>query len=612
MNQNNLLDETQKADYAQIREQVSAKNKRKEFYEDRFSEVDVSYETVTIDKVIDQNTFLTKEYGNNPLRLAGVSVKKDDEATMAVVEQMLKPGTRVKVALDNDPQTRVRDDMYDTMRAVVFAPRSQEGAGFGFRDPTTLMRGQNMNLWLSKQEDVTVRDDETDISTLALFDEMEIGLGKIGNFIRRDLIANTPIVNIVADIFLPVEDAVSSYEKETFSKSWRSWDEWYKGWVEPMFDNTIRQNPLKAALHGGGVGILFSKGARGKGFLAGAALFGTLAGIRTVGDTFRNEDDYDIWKPRRREKEFEINEYFDRINYLKYKGLYERASELALKEEGVDLNRIFEIQEEEDTAGLESYLLDKKKWLTIEKKTREDYKTKRIDEGLQSIKEELDKLGSEEFLAEVGPYTALALRYKDAYESTLFAAGSGETYDYNKIYRALPYKDRPFFTEFIKAKPRDRQRILELVPDNQRPIYQRFFGMEMEEVESNEEYFGRYALPHHNWEGWEAGESLDNVKIKVMRNEGIELTEANYWPEDEAIADEYGLDAIEVEETKIADRVNPGRLEKILRGAGLNDVKISMISTQSESNHITTNLNITTDRTREVDSGLSNYLQYNI
>ena len=255
---------------------------------------------------------------------------------------------------------------------------------------------------------------------------------------------------------------------------------------------------------------------------------------------------------------------------------------------------------------------EKKKWLTIEKKTIEDYKSGRIDEALEEVKQDLESLGNEELLAEVGPYTALALRYKDAYESTLFAAGTGETYDYNKIYRALPYKDRPFFTEFIKAKPRDRERILELVPDNQRPIYQRFFGMDMEEVQTNEEYFSEYALPHQEWEGWEAGESLDNVKIKVMRNEGVELTESNYWPEDEAIADEYGLDAIEVEQTNLADRINPGRLEKILRGAGLQDVSISFISTESETSNITANLNITNDRTRELDSGLREYLQYNI
>ena len=606
-----MLDEQQKADYAQIREQVSAKNKRKEFYEDRFSEIDVSHETVTIEKVIDQNTFLTKEYGNNPIRFAGVRVKQDDETSMAIINQMLKPGTKVKIALDNDPQTRVRDDIYDTMRAVVYAPESQEGAGLGLQS-SYLMRGQNMNLWLSKQENVTVNDDNTDISTLALFDDVEIGIGRLGNFIRRDIIGNTPILNMIADIYLPTDDAVSSYEKEIFSKSWRSWDEPVKGWLQPMFENTARQNPLEAALHGGGIGALASIGNRAKGFWVGAAVFGTIAGVRTVRDTLKDDDNYDIWKPKRREKEFEINEYFDRITYLKYKGLYSRAVELAYEEEGVDLERIFQIQEDQDKGGLEEYLKEKKKWLTIEKKTIEDYKSGRIDKALEEVKQDLESLGNEELLAEVGPYTALALRYKDAYESTLFAAGTGETYDYNKIYRALPYKDRPFFTEFIKAKPRDRQRILELVPDNQRPIYQRFFGMDIEEVQTNEEYFSEYALPHQEWEGWEAGESLDNVKIKVMRNEGVELTESNYWPEDEAIADEYGLDAIEVEQTKLADRINPGRLEKILRGAGLQDVSISFISTESETSNITANLNITNDRTRELDSGLREYLQYNI
>ena len=610
LNQHGLLDDNQKLEYAEIREQVTSKNKRKNFYNDRFRDLDVSYETLTIDKIIDQNTFLTKEYGNNPIRFAGVRAKKSDEETMALLNHMLRPGTKVRVALDNNPQTRIRDDIYDTMRAVVFAPRNETTTWGGLRGDVT--RGQSLNYWLSKQENVTINDDGTDISTLALFNDGERLFGATADWLIRDVVPNVPVLNVVQNIFLPVRTPVEEYEREVFSKSWRPWDNPVKGWIEPMFDSMTSQNPLGGFLHGAGLGYMMSANNKWKWAWIGGLTQGVVSGIRTLHDANSREDSegYDIWKPERREKEFEINEYFDRLTYIKYKGLYAKAVEMAKQKEGVDLERLFKLQEKQKNKNNEEYLLERKKWLTIEKKALGEEKDEKIEEELEKVKARLENIGNEEYLAQIGPYTALALRYKETYESTLYAAGRGETFDYNKIYRALPYKDRPYFTEFIKANPRDRQRILQLIPDNQRPIYQRYFGMEMEEVESNEEYFNRYNLPDHDWEGWEAGHSLDNVKIKVMKNEGIERTEANYWPEDEAIAEEYGLDAIEMEAPSIADRINTEELSKILRGAGLEDVKITFMSTESDTNHFNTQLDIEYDRTREVTMGLQEYMQY--
>lgn len=609
LNQNGLLDEGQKAEYAEIRKQVSSKNKRKEFYQERFEEIDLDRETVTVTQVIDQNNFLTEEYGNNPIRLAGVQVSKTDEYSMGILEQMIRPGQKLTIELDRNPQNRIRDDVYDTMRAVVYAPRNEEGVFSGLTGG--LMQGENLNYYLSKQDGVSIKDDGSATSTQALFNDFERGLGRFGDWLVHDIMPTIPVLNTVQSIFMPVKSPVESYENEIFSKSWRSWENPVTGWIQPMLERTMSLNPAIAALHGAGIGGLSSSTNRWKGATIGAIIGGTIAGGRVIYELFNEQEagNYDIWKPERRETEFEINEYFDRLTYLKYKGLYNQAVEKAKEEENVDLEEIFEIQNSRETTQREEYLNIRKKWLTIEQKSKR-VPSEAIAEELDSIKEELSSFGNEEVLAEVGPYTALALRYKDAYESTLYAAGTGETYDYNKIYRALPYKDRPYFTEFIKASPKDRQRILELVPDNQRPIYQRYFGMDIEEVESMDSYFSERNLPDSNWEGWEAGQSLDNVKIKVMRNEGIDLTEANYWPEDEAIADQSGLDAVEIESSDLSTKIDTGELEKVLRGAGLENVSITLVSAESEKTTFNTNLNIVQDRTREVERGLFSFMQY--
>ena len=611
MNQNGMLDEGQQKEYAEIRKQVSAKMKKKNFYDTRFENADVESRTVTVDKVIDQNTFITKEYPNNPFKFAGITIRAEDEANIDLVNQMLKPGRRVQVEIDKNPQQRIRDDMMDTMRVVVYAPENEEGSLFGFQG---LSKGQNMNYYLSKQDEVSVKDDNSATSTRALFSDGQHALGRISDAIVHDIMPSIPILNVVAEKYLAVDTAVEAYEKEIFSKSWRSWDNPITGWMNPMIENTMSRNPLTSALHGAGIGALTYRRNRWKGSAVAALAFGTLSGVRTLFDASKDVmgPDYDIWKPKRREKEFEINEYFDRLQYIKYKGLYAKTSELAERYEGVNLDAIMAEQEliGDENGGLKEYLNNEKKWLTIGKKSsgrnKEDY-----DHQLSIIREDLAELEADDSVdISVGAYTSLALRYKDAYESTLYAAATGETYDYNKIYRALPSKDKPYFTEFQKASPKDRRRILELVPDNQRPLYQRYFGEDVDQPLSNEEYFQRYQLPDEDWAGWEPNQSLDNAKIKVMKQEGVELTEANYWPDDEKIADESGLEPIEMKRRNLSGFINTGELQKILQGAGLQNVHIGMTIGSSEYTEVNAQLNIQQHREFEVESGMRDYLAY--
>ena len=130
MNQAGLLDDSEVEEYKEIRDQVSARKKKYRFYNRRFTNSDVQTETVTITKMINATTFLTKEHPNNPIKMAGVSVKADDEESISWLQQYVHEGATVKIAVDADPLYRVRDDMYNTMRAVVYASNSGEGLPF--------------------------------------------------------------------------------------------------------------------------------------------------------------------------------------------------------------------------------------------------------------------------------------------------------------------------------------------------------------------------------------------------------------------------------------------------------------------------------------------------
>ena len=611
LNQNGYLDEDQKAEYKQIREQVSSRMKKKTFYEERFQNAQVRYETVTVKQQLDQNTFTTEEYEDNPFKLAGVSVKADDEENKSLISQFIKPGQKLKVAIDADPNRRIRDDMMDTMRVVVYTPHAAKDSLFGL---SGLGGGQNLNYYLSQQSEenggtVSIKDDESATSTMALFTKGQLTVGGMMENIVHNVLPNVPIVNIFADKFLQVRSPVESYKRELYSKAWRDWKEPIEGWIKPMLDTSTSRNPVVAFGTGYGIGFLAGRKNRGIKGLAFGLFSGVLSGIRTVRDF---EDKLDltedkVWLPERRRKEREVDEYFDKLKYVKYKGLYEKAKQDALSKEGMDLDAFFEQQQArgKENKTLRTYLEWKKKQINILKDSGQG-SAEQLDSQLADIKTQLQEIDGDRPTGKIGSYTALALRYKDEYESTLY--GATETYNYNKIYRALPNKDKQYFTAFQKASPRERQEILNLVPENQKRIYQQQFGLKVDKKESLQGYFRKHALPDENWEGWQASRSLDNIKIKVMQNEGMDLTEANYWDEDQAIAEASDEQAIPVSPGLFLSFINTGKLEEVLRGAGLNDVRIGLSTAPSDGYSFDASISIERDRSAEVASGMETYM----
>lgn len=599
LNQNGMLTEDEQAEYKTMREQVSKKKEKKLMYDRRFRDADVITENVTVTKVLDANTFVTREYGeDNPLKLAAVQVKNSDEETVSFVRQYIYEGAELKVSLDADPMKRQRDDLMNTMRAVVYTNHNEEGNPFYL---TT--KGSNLNFMLanraSTKDKVTVRDDGSAIATQALFTEEQITVGKMYDSLVRDILPQVPILGVFADKFLQVRSPVESYRRELYGKAWRDWASPWSGWIEPMMDTMASRNPIVAAAEGYGIGYMFGRnrsgGMLGMGLGLTVGLMSTMRVINEIGNDVLGKDTADI--PARREKEREVDEYFDRLKYIKYHGLYQRAAELALEREGFDVIDYVESRDEDGrkNKGLKKYIEDRKKWLSIQKKSGYG-NTEDLKAEIRAHNQTLGEINELRPETKVGPYAALALRYKQEMEATIFS--SYENANFQALYRALPSKDREYFTKFMEASPKDRQEILRLVPEYQRPIYQRAFGLEMDKQESMVSYFRDHHMPSADWEGWRPEESLDAVKIKVMKNEGMELTEANFWDDDEQRSRETDIQALPIKQSM--GRLDPTRLEKALRGAGLKDVQVTMSRVQSDQPGIMTDMNLMVDRNKEV------------
>lgn len=612
MNAEGLLTPEMKEEYDTIREQVSARKEKYRWYAKRFTNADIKEEKVTVTKVIDQNTFLTKEHPNNPIRLAGVKLSQDDEEAVNWLSQFIKEGAELKIGIDGDPVQRVKRDTMNTMHAVVYAPHGEEGGSW-----TYSIKGQSLNYILANREwsdgsSVKVSDDEGSVATYALFTKDMRAVGKTWETLTHDVLPQLPIVGVFADKFLQVRSAAESYEREqVYGKQWRPWTEPWKGWMEPMIDTIVSRNPLIAAAEGAGIGHLFTKGAaKPKGRAVGAIIAGGLASARVF---YERADgiigaDPSAWLPERRRKEREINEYFDRLKYVKYRGLYERAKLMAKQKEGIDVEAFFDESRDKGDAnkGFRRYFHEKKKWLSLAKKSGYGDDAA-IDAQLDEISKYSKDIEADKQVGHVGPYAALAMQYRKEYESTLYGLDP-KTSDMRDVLRALTPKDKEYLPEFLKSNnAKERRRILELVPNDMRRILQAKWGMDVDKKEDIASYFRGHSLPGASWEGWSPNVSLDNYKVKVMQNQGVELTEAGFWDDDVQRAENAGAEAIPMH--SISSKVDVFRLQEVLRGAGLKDVQVSMTVGQGNGkNHINTVFDIVNDITDDIKNELNNNL----
>jgi hypothetical protein len=227
------------------------------------------------------------------------------------------------------------------------------------------------------------------------------------------------------------------------------------------------------------------------------------------------------------------------------------------------------------------------------------------DEKLDYIRGELSQIDADRPLTKLGPMAMLALRYKSEYESTLY--GADENGDMTKIFRALPGKDREFFMEFMKASPSEREEILRIIPKNERRFFQAKWGLKVDKKPGLNEYFRTHYLPGAGWAGWRPDVSLENYKVKVIKNEGLELTEFGDWKDDEKRAEQSRAQALPVH--SISSAIDVGRIEKVLRGAGLHDVSVSMETMHGRGdNKIQLAMDILKDRSNEIANEINNNL----
>lgn len=282
-----------------------------------------------------------------------------------------------------------------------------------------------------------------------------------------------------------------------------------------------------------------------------------------------------VYTPDAVKERWDTEDYFDRLRYIKYMALYEAAKEKAKSEEGVDVDKLYKHQEalRAEMNGDVSITDMMSAILTSGKPTD--------DPIAQWVQKTFGRLSDDMTTLVAGKYTEQAIMFHQVAESTVYALNKNS--EYSDIIRALPNTEKEYFVEFAKVTDERRRReILKNVSPSLAKALKLVWYQEDTETESNESFFERHNLPDPLWAGWDASTNLDNIKAKVIYNEGMQYADYGIYSssyEDPEVINAPNIDNIHDGSNPLSVRVN---LNTVLSGIGLTDKRIQVNPTQDE------------------------------
>ena len=323
--------------------------------------------------------------------------------------------------------------------------------------------------------------------------------------------------------------------------------------------------------------IDFAKRTRASRMLQAAAFAGTGLAIALAKNNPITEAlglDH-VYTPDNVEKRWDTEEYFDRLRYIKYMGLYEAAKEKAKSEEGVDVDKLYQHQ-----AALRAEM-DGDVSITDMMASVLTSGTPSNDPLAQWINKKFGRLSEDMTTLAAGEWTEQAIMYHQVAESTVYALNKDS--EYSDIIRALPGTEKEYFVEFAKVtNEKQRRAILRNVSPSLAKALKLVWYQEETETESNESYFTTHNLPGPLWQGWEASSNLEDIKAKVIYNEGMQYADFGIYSstyEDPEVINAPNIDNIRNGDDPITVRA---KINTVLSGIGLTDKQIQVNPTQQD------------------------------
>lgn len=351
---------------------------------------------------------------------------------------------------------------------------------------------------------------------------------------------------------------------------------------------TNTQNPYLSMANFAALGyaaqeqLKFTGVSSAKGALIGAGLGLVLSSLNPES---KLSNIYERYIPDDTEKKWEIEEYYDRLEYIKYTKLFHEAARVAKRKEGVDIHRIvsqYESNKEKNSKMIEK--LEKQK-LKAEKMIDERVK----EEIVATIDQKINELLTPIQYLKGGEYTKAAIAYKKAADTTIY--GLSEDSSVADVLRSLPKYDRDYFLDFANEKdPKERKKILKYVSPYKAKALKVLWGEEVDEQKSNKDFFSAHSLPNMFWSGWKNNVDLEHVKMKTIENEGMLLSDFGIY--ESSKNDPSAVMAPEIKE--INKSIDPLSLQAnmltLLNGVGFSDVNVSVERSQNSGIRMVANV----------------------
>lgn len=106
---------------------------------------------------------------------------------------------------------------------------------------------------------------------------------------------------------------------------------------------------------------------------------------------------------------------------------------------------------------------------------------------------------------------------------------SGNPFD---VLMAIPKRKRDYFKQFIQTKsPTERAQILSTSGRLERRIYEQAWGMPVEARPELTSYFQEHELPPPGAEIWSPNVDMEQIKIKMGQNMGLDMSQMGYYPQ---------------------------------------------------------------------------------
>lgn len=288
------------------------------------------------------------------------------------------------------------------------------------------------------------------------------------------------------------------------------------------------------------------------------------------------------WIPERTKKKWEMEDYFDRLTYLKYMGLYHEAARRAKDEEGVDVEDLSDRLEEKESK-IQQAVKRLKKLKDALRSSNDHVMNDDKKDLMKALNKKINALGDDTTIIEGGKWTHTALIYKQAAESTMY--GIGQNSSWAQIITALPTSDKEYFMEFVKeSDPDKRQEILRFASPALQKALSLAWGTDAPKTESNQEYFKKHKLPTSKWKGWTPDVDLKDVEIKTIENEGMLLSDFGFYESQLRDPEVANAPAIDYHSRDNASSVK-SNIKKILSGRGLKDIDINVTSNTDIDTH---------------------------